>query len=178
MNAQELYHQRLDEGNDMSDCMPTLLEYAHRPSVMRVTEFGTRRGNSTAAFLHAAVVRLDCYDLDFGNLDRALYEKIAEEKGITLRFFQEHTERAKIAPCDLLLVDSYHSYGQVSQELLCADRVARYIAFHDTVKFGQRGEQGERGILDAISEFLSKHPEWLPEANIEGRYGMIILRRD
>jgi len=77
-----------------------------------------------------------------------------------------------------MLVDSYHSYEQVKSELdLHADKVSKYILFHDTELFGARGQGGEEGVWKAIQEFLDTNPQWqLVERRINCN-GMTLIKR-
>ena len=77
----------------------------------------------------------------------------------------------------MLFLDTWHSYKQVNQELLQAQYVNKYIAFHDTILYGKVGSGGEKGILYAIDEFLFNNRNWHKiEENTDGN-GMIIIAR-
>jgi hypothetical protein len=49
--------------------------------------------------------------------------------------------------------------------------------FHDTVSFGTLGEDGIKGVNDAINEFLAEHPEWVKVHEAFNNNGFLIIER-
>ncbi len=126
-----------------------------------VTEFGTRDGVSTTAFLHARPRRLVSYDLDYCLGARRRLERLAGPVNFT--FQQADVRQVVIEPTDLLFIDTHHVYEQLKEELrLHADKVSRYIVLHDTEAYGEQGggeqgfEPGRRGLKAALQEFLAE----------------------
>ncbi len=128
-----------------------------------VTEFGTRTAVSTAAFAFAYPEWLHCYDTDLKPeaLDLA---RVAQAAGIDMALCQHNVLQVEIEETDLLFIDTWHCYEQLSAELaLHASKVKRYIVMHDTETFKLYGEPpaGERfgqrrGLQPAIEEFLGE----------------------
>ena len=88
------------------------------------------------------------------------------------------TRKVEIAETDLMLVDSLHIYEQVKAELeLHASKVKKYLVFHDTTTYADRGEFDGRGIWPAIQEFLDSHPEWIMHERRTNNNGLTILKR-
>lgn len=53
----------------------------------------------------------------------------------------------------------------------------KYIGFHDTFIFGKNGEDGGKGLLQAIDEFINGHPEWKREYHTNNNNGLTIIKR-
>jgi cephalosporin hydroxylase len=144
-----------------------------------VVELGTGQCTMDRIFLRYDV-KLDTYDIE-DCPDTFLEEAKAAGRDVT--FHKEDTLKAEIPETDLLFIDSFHSYEQVKTELeLHASKAKRYIVFHDTILFSERGQDtldGEetRGILSAIEEFLESHPEWNIVYNSKEGNGMIVVKK-
>jgi len=161
--------------SDIRELLPILLKYAG--AVRRVTEFGTRDGYSTIAFLAARPLRLTCYDLQWTPRIEQL-EGLAREAGVEWTFHkQDILKLREIAPTDLLFIDSRHTREQVAHELTLSHMVERFILLHDTETFAMRGEGAGEGIWPGISQFLRSHPEWDIHAVYTNSNGLTILRR-
>lgn len=77
---------------------------------------------------------------------------------------------------DLLFLDTKHTYQRVRQELeTFGPRSRRYIVLHDTQIYGERGEDGGPGILQAVREFLNQRPEWETVFHTRQQYGLTVL---
>lgn len=174
MTLQDKFHNLLLAGTDISEHLPTLLKYAKECS--HITEFGTRTGVSTVAFLLAKPARLLCYDIE-RQKEVDYLEEQAKLLKVDFKFLLEDTRRAKIEETDLLFIDTLHSYSQLVAELKSAPKVSKYIIFHDTVTYGNVGEGGGKGLLLAIDEFLSLNPEWIEKERWLNNNGLLVLER-
>lgn len=162
---------------DILEHMPLLRLLASQCE--HVTEFGVRTGNSTIAFLAGLERRggvLESYDIG-----PPLFVLPREIPPVWWAFHQADTSRLEaIAPTDLLFVDTLHTYEQVRAELVHADKVRKYLVFHDTVLNGEHGEGGQPGILRAIGEFLeSQQPagRWRVLCHMRNSNGLMVLER-
>jgi hypothetical protein len=170
-----LYLDRL-RGHDLSAHMEDL--YALARECNTVTEFGTRSGNSLAAFMAARPDRITCYDLDFSKLQKYLFNAAAKELGVELRLIEQDTNLVDIEITDLLLLDSRHTKEQVANELKNAERVQKFIALHDTLRYGGKGENGASGILEALDAFLNGPGQDWEIKDIDTRQnGLTVLKR-
>jgi hypothetical protein len=173
----ELYQQALSTPSDIWEHLPTLHRLAE--GCEHVTEFGTRRGCSTRAFLHAQPQVLVSYGL-VREPDVDLLEEAARQAGRPrFRFVQADVLQVEIEETDLLFVDTFHVYEQTRRELaLHAARARKYLVFHDTTTFAESGEgEGSRGIWPAIEEFLRDHPDWRLQVRLTNNNGLTILER-
>ena len=95
------------------------------------------------------------------------------------KFFQADVLEIEIEETDLLFIDTYHTYGQLSKELeLHGNKSRRYLIFHDTVTFGERGEDHKKpGIIKAIDEFLWENKHWSVRESFINNNGLVVLER-
>jgi hypothetical protein len=177
------YQQACSTPGDIVEHLPMLCAYAAR--CQRVTEMGTRYGNSTVAFLAAQPLELVCYDIS-----EISVQTIAQLRTMTGRtkmtFYQKSVLEVEIEPTDLLFIDTYHIYPQLQQELqLHAGKVKKWIILHDTESFGVDGEPlpGQtpvpgQGIMRAVHEFLAANQgSWSVEYKTDKCNGLMVLQR-
>jgi cephalosporin hydroxylase len=162
--------------SDINEHLPTLRKYAEK--CQHVTELGTRYGNSTVAFMVARPARFVTYDVAYN--EKIDYLKLmAKETGVNFEFRLENPKEIELT--DLLFIDTNHHVEQCSFELLLhAGKARKYIAFHDTTTFWEKGQGHERGggLRYAIEPFLKSHPEWRIEYRSEANNGLLVLERN
>ena len=171
-----LYLKTMDTKSDINEHIPTLLKFAEE--CQYITEFGTRHGNSTIAFMKSKPKRLDCYDINRTPVIDIL-SKIAKETDLDFNFHQEDVLDTEIQPTDLLFIDTLHTYDQIKAELaLHADKVGKYIIFHDTETYRENGElPGQNGIWPAIDEYMQKNKnKWELAQHFTNNNGLTIYR--
>lgn len=162
--------------SDINEHLPVLKSLAEE--VSHVTEFGVRHGASTRAFLNTNCV-LRSYDILHSAEVQTLFD-IALSKNKDVQYIIADVTKIDIVPTDLLFIDTLHNYSQLSIELaMHADRVNKYIAFHDTHTYGTRDENSSDniGLLPAIIEFLIKNPEWKFKEHRVNNNGLTIIER-
>jgi hypothetical protein len=171
------YSHYCSRRSDINEHMPTLYQYALE--CKHITEMGVRDVVSTWAFLKANPTRLISYDIMRSkNIDNAIIA--AKEKGIEFEFHQKNVLNVDIEDTDLLFIDTLHQHDQLTQELnLHADKVRKYIIFHDTSKFAYTDEVtgNKGGLWPAIETFLSNHPEWQIKERYTNNNGLTIIER-
>lgn len=146
-----------------------------------ITEFGVRDGVSTAAFLSGLPKVMRCYDLEKSE-NIGMLEEVAGEDGlgVDFKFLREDTRFAQIEETDLLFIDSLHQYSTIKKELDgSADRVRKYIVFHDTTKFWEYEPNNPcyvEGIGRAIQELLAGGG-WEVVARYREGCGLMVIRR-
>lgn len=183
----ELYRAACeDKTSDIYYHLPQLKAYASE--CPHVTEFGTRRGNSTLAFLSANPDKLISYDLGKWK-DIETLEYWAKNSNINYTFIQANVLEIDIETTDLLFIDTFHTYSQLKAELKRhASKASKYIALHDTTTFGEVGEPSYeavsthsmncgRGIWKAVEEFMTANPEWSIAYKTEENNGLTILKK-
>jgi predicted O-methyltransferase YrrM len=161
--------------------------YQHMPTLrllargLRCVELGVRYGTSTIALLAARPASLFSVDIQAFETHPLLWE-LAQSENIPFKLTIIDDLLIEIPDCDLLFIDTLHTYTQLSKELaLHAHRSTKYIVFHDIVSFGERNEDpadtAGPGLLPAIMEFLQHNPQWKIASFYFNNNGLLILER-
>ena len=169
----ELRYRRLcEERTDINEHLPTLFNLATQ--CRTVTELGVCHAVSTSAFVAARPEQLRCCDI-VRQSEVDTVAKQAADAGIQFSFELGDSRQIEARACDLLFIDSRHTRDQLAAELeLHGPLVARWIVLHDTVTFGERGEDGGEGLLPAVREFLARHP-WRIAKEYTNNNGLMVL---
>lgn len=174
MDYEQEYLDACNRDTDIHEHLPWISEITSK--CKHATELGVGYAQSTRAFLRHDI-ELHSYEI-LPYDSTVLYFDAAKQSGRNVTLHICSTLETEIDPTDVMLVDSYHSYEQVAQELkLHANKVRKYIFFHDTTLYGDRGQGHERGIWPAIDEFLSSHPEWELLERRDNNNGMTLIGR-
>ena len=161
---------------DIVEHMPTLQKYAGMSD--RVIEFGVRDGSgSTAAFLAGCPGELISYDIS--SCPHGLAER-AVTLGVPFEFHQTNVLTVEVQECDLLFIDTVHTYEQLKAELeMHGNKATKWLIFHDTVTFGAKGEDGSTpGLMQAIDEFLEENHHWSVKEVFNNNNGLLVLERE
>ena len=187
----EKYNYHKDTPSDINEHLPTLLEYAKKCD--HVTEMGTRSVVSAWALMLANPQKLVCYDIErHSNVDEL--ESLAKEYNVNLEFIEADVLKTEIEETDLLFIDTFHTYEQLTRELtLHSHKAKKYLAFHDTTSFGFRDEadyhcvsdevknieKRRTGLVPAIDEFMKSELGscWEVEKIYMNNNGFTILKR-
>jgi hypothetical protein len=168
--------QRLcGEEHDISEHLGLLRGLACDPEVGMIVEIGFRTGVSATA-LATADKPLHCYDIEPCAVARGKLAALAPR----FRFHQGDSLKVEIPVCELLHIDSLHTYKHLREELRIHARFCRkWIALHDTETFGKIGKDGTKpGLVAAIDQFLSENEgEWTRHLHLTNNNGMTLLRR-
>lgn len=164
--------------SDIYQHMPTLKRYAEQCN--HVTELGVRTIVSTWAWLEARVPTIRCYDLNDPPAD-ALSEvtTYASESGLDFTFTRADVLQTQLEPTELLFIDTWHVYPQLTEELRLHGEVAsKFMIFHDTTLYAHIGEDGSpRGLKDALDEFLFLTDSWKIREIFTNNNGLTVLER-
>lgn len=171
---EEKFEHYKQEKGDIEEHMYTLYTLANECD--SVVELGTRKLVSTWAFLLAKPKFLTCVDIvhpySYGDEGRENFDlaiRCAKEEFINFEFIYDDDLNIEIPECDLLFIDTEHTYDQVTSELnLHASKVKKYIIFHDTIIME---------VYQAICEFLFCHNEWGTYLEFTNNNGLIVLRK-
>jgi predicted O-methyltransferase YrrM len=147
-----------------------------------VTEFGVRSGVSTRALMAGLRSRgkgnkLISFDVVDNAKDTLMSLSVASDVDFTF-YVTSTLTTVPIAPTDMLFIDSYHTYEQLTAELKRhGDSVRRWIVFHDTKTFGSIGEDGTiPGLRQAITEYC-RVSEFEVVYNWNENNGMMAIER-
>lgn len=167
-----IYEALMSAPGDIEKHMPKLKELAEKCS--SVTEF-SHRVKSLGAFASASNrPKIVSYNLEGNAVEANVLKELLPD---TLFLDKKpSSEIESIEDTDLLFIDSTHTYDYVSNELKkFAKNVKKYIVFHDTVLFGQRGEDGKDGLWRVITEFLKANRDWFIAWHTDEQYGLTVL---
>jgi len=120
------------------------------------------------------------YDVQYNSRIEYL-KKVARDNNLSFDFRLENVEQIELEETDLLFIDTNHHVEQCSVELrLHADKARKYIIFHDTTTFWEKGQGHEigHGLRYAIEPFLESHPEWTQVYRAMNNNGLMILGRN
>lgn len=166
MTLEERYEELCRTPSDVNEHLPTLRKYADECE--HVTEMGVRGCVSLHAFLVSKARKVVAYDI----------ANVAVPDCDKLTFINADVLTVEIEPTDMLFVDTLHTYDQLKSELIRhSQKVSRYIGMHDTDMFGWGGEDGGRGLVPAILEFLAANPDWRECYQTNKNNGLTILKR-
>lgn len=147
-----------------------------------IIELGTRSVVSTWAFLAARPWFVLSVDIENAHLVAvATCAEVCRDAGQLWEFKLADSLTMEPAPCDLLFIDTLHVYAQLRAELKRhGPHARRWIALHDTEKYGDVGDFGTTpGLKAAVNEFLAS-PEGAPfeiALHLTNCCGLTVLRR-
>ena len=171
----EQYEFQCKRNSDINEHLPILKKYSEECD--HITEMGVRDVVSTWAFLMGNPKKLISYDICQIN-ENMILDSI-KDTNIEFQFILSDTTKIEIEETDLLFIDTLHTYEQLKVELeLHGNKSKKYIIFHDTILFGNRGERGDIGLNPAIIEFIEKNPHWIKHEVFTNNNGLTILKRN
>ena len=167
---------------DISEHLNTLKQYGDMCNI--IVELGVNEGISTSAWALSLVEnnqpyrKVYCYDYIKQPIMDEFLKECGEEE-INLKFILANDLEVEIPECDLLFVDTLHEGSQLREELkLHADKVKKWIIFHDTESFRWRGVRpGTEGLQPAIDDFLINNKEWFLKQHFTNCNGLTIIER-
>ncbi len=174
------------------ECRRTGRTEVNAPSGGHVTEIGMRWGNgSTTAFLAGMPAQLISWELEPLHL---VYQHTLDlARSVAFGAWPDGTPRTRwqprtgdslqvtTEPTDMIFFDSLHTAKHLLAEVMRHGNKARkFLAFHDTVTFGMRGEDDkEPGLRAAINRFQKEHfPLWRMVEDRKNCNGLVVLQRE
>jgi len=180
------YQAQLNANTDINEHIYDLYQLAC--DCKHVTEFGSRYGSSTRAFLKAPVT-LRAYDLELHKPLMDLFQ-MAQSVGKDVKYEQGNTLEIAVESTDMLFIDTWHTQQQLRAELERHGNIARkYMVFHDTHTYGVRDELLDwssnpdrsavphQGLLPAVIDFVIANPQWRFKKHKTNNNGLTILER-
>ena len=145
-------------------------------------ELGVKHGASATALLLGC--NGDVWGFDIAMTPEA--RRLGELAGNRWHYVIGDSRTADVPDCDLMFIDSMHNYEHVRAELEAhADKVSKYLVFHDTITFGSFGAvdesgrtvEGVLGIRPAIDELMMRDQTWFIERHDTHSHGLLVLER-
>ena len=185
MKASEVLPRITGHCVDMWQHFPTLQTLA--ADCQSVVEMGVRGGCSAWALLaglqdSTAEDRWMIY-LDINDCKNAELEKSAQESGVKIEFIRGDSRHVEVPECDLLFIDTLHTYGQLVLELgLHHGSAKKFIVMHDVeAPWGYKNEVDDGspnlGLKQAVYDFLLAHKEWKIKEWYPNCHGLAVLER-
>jgi hypothetical protein len=119
------------------------------------TEFGVMQGATLAAAMLTNIKSIRAYDINLKTYEHAArhFEIYASQNDIDFTITTASTLDIDIDITDLLYIDTFHSYPQLSAELKKHhNNVQKYIVCHDT--------HAKPRLAVAIAEFIEENKNW------------------
>lgn len=179
---EKIFNEKHITSGDINEHLPVLKKYSEECDV--IVELGVRKIVSTWAFLLGKPKKLISVDIkhpkEYNSTELPLVEEISKEIGVDFNFILSDSRTVDIPECDLLFIDTLHTYNQIKKELeVHANKVNKYIILHDTETFRTIGEvNGEVGIWLAVEEFLSTNLEWKIVEELKNNNGLTVIKRN
>ncbi len=186
---EDIYQRHLKRKTAITDHLPRLRDLAK--GCETVVELGVKHGASSSAFLLEAD-RVISYDIAPTPDARRLQEVAGDRWCYRI----EDSRTAKPEPCELLFIDSLHTYEQMRMELnRHAPSAEGMIVFHDVTTFGEIGADGETGrhswqyivgesvpvehmgIRPSIDELMIRDRSWRILKRYTDSHGLLVLSR-
>jgi hypothetical protein len=191
---QKKYRINKDTPSDINEHLDVIFELSKQCDTL--VEMGVRWVVSTWAMLASKPKKMISYDISYHDktkIDEVI--KAASEEGIDYQFILSDVLQIDIDGCDLLFIDTLHTYSQLRQELeKHAKFVNKFIVLHDTETFGNIDENvyqhasskatllsGNVGLKNAISDFLTEEGEgknWKIKHVYTNNNGLTVLERN
>jgi cephalosporin hydroxylase len=186
VTLQSAYLDRLSRDSDITEYLPFLYEQARSREGVRVLELGTRKGNSTLAFLAGAkesgghVWSNDVTNVALDPEGMAPWARhplwtftCGDDMDVTVQSLLP-------ARCDVLFIDTSHEYEHTLAELrVFMPRVAPggIALFHDTNVYDWPG-YGWSGDVPPVQQALDEYCAETGRSweNMPGEYGLGVIR--
>jgi predicted O-methyltransferase YrrM len=186
INVHSGYLDRLSKWSDIQEYLPFLYETAKSYPKVRVLELGTRKGNSTLAFLAGAKTvdgSVTSVDLDrvTDNPDGMLaWRNVPYWRFIQGSDLDEAVQALLPVEVDVLFIDTSHEYEHTLQELrLYMPRVVKggVALFHDTKLkswYGYEPPIDAAPVTQALNDYCDQ--EGISWEELPGVYGLGVIR--
>lgn len=183
--VQEIFRRNCEHAGNINDHLP-LLHWLSTESE-GVTEFGVDKGVAASALIAGQELRKSNmqngwyrgYDVNklCGNYLKR-FKNCLVRSDIEIEFVNKSTTTIQpIEPTDLLLIDTEHNEDTIRKELMLhAVSVRKWIVLHDTVTFGEEGENKSGfGILFGIEDLLTD--DWQLKYDSPRNNGLAVFER-
>ncbi len=121
-------------------------------------------------------------------------QTLTDALGISFELVQTPYMSIQIKPCDMLFIDSLHTYRHLMHELeTFSPKVRKFIALHDTSdpwgsqedsayngnysEYPKEYSSKKKGLWPAVKDFLAAHPEWQLKKRYLNNHGLTVLER-
>lgn len=194
-----MYENNATTPSDINEHLPVLCELAKECSSVTaigiknmVSVWGMLEGLSQGSSTKRTFVGYDTYAPPMDVVVQA--ETLTSALGIGFNIVQTPYMAIQIKPCDMLFIDSLHTYCHLTHELeTFSPKVNKYIALHDTsapwgnqedsaysgdyTEYPKEYSRKKKGLWPAVKDFLAAHPEWQLRTRYTNNHGLTVLER-
>ncbi len=166
----EWFEQAKKQPSDFHEHVQTLRDLASKCE--HVSQIGIWGKPSRIALSHNGAAFVD-----YAPGDRPEWAELKRLKGdkFTGKVWQPFAE---IEETDLLFIDTYHTAEETLNLFTRhSPKVRKYLVVHTTEIFGEKGDNGQSGVLIGVREFLRNHREWNVLRRDTNNYGLIVLSK-
>ena len=150
-----------------------LTAYASKDEVKIICELGIKQGGSTAALLITQPDELYSYDIRISQIKSNLFRRLSGRTKLSI--IEADSTQVKCVPCDMLVIDTYHTQEHIAIELqLHAPQVRHYIVCHDANY--PKGSKPEGMLRATITEYANKNG-WVVDMDDPTATGTMAIRR-
>lgn len=172
-NVDDVFNWACRTPRDLNLHLPRLKELAAKCDY--VAEI-TKRRESSVALLAARPKKLVSLHSEHETLLANLGVQVSREGATDWQLVFGDSLTASLGPCDMLFIDSQHTYSRLTAELeRFAPTVSRFIVMHDTQLYGKVGEDKQPGLMHAIADFLTKNPNWFIVSHTTKQFGLTVM---
>ena len=180
--------------SDINEHLPTIKKYAEECET--IVELGVRIPIFTFALMMGKPKKLTSVDILHpnhfgGGYELELVYEYAKQENIEFSFILNDSISFDFEKCDLLFIDTWHTYKQLISELIThQERVSKYIILHDTTTYAFDDEanwaqspesnfvgEEKKGLWRAVEDFLVHFPNWELYERYTNNNGLSILKR-
>src|SRR3990167_3186410 len=169
-SIEDIYKLRCGQASDINEHLPVLKDYASKAE--SIVELGVREMVSTWALLAGRPKEMLAVDIVYPKqFNVREVEELCEKEGIDFKFTLGDSLKIDLPKCDLLFIDTIHTYEQLSKELKRhGNKVNKFIILHDTTSC-------EEELLPVVNEFLESNPRWAVDKVYKNNNGITILKK-
>ena len=180
--------------SDINEHLPVIKDFASECDT--IVELGVRIPISTFALMMGKPKKLISVDIlhpsHFGGAhELELVYEYAKQENIDFSFILNDSISFNFEKCDLLFIDTWHTYKQLISELIThQEKVSKYIILHDTTTYAFSDEANwaqspeanfigdkKQGLWNAVEDFLSHFPNWELYKRYTNNNGLSVLKR-
>lgn len=176
MSPTALYSWARSTPRDIEKHFDTLREYADKCET--VVEITGRR-ETVIPFLVSKAKTIYTFGAEYDLLVKNFRtNRYSTNKDYKFRLVNKTADVQDIEQTDLLFLDMEHNEKDVWDALTrFGDKVNKYLVFHDTSAFGEKGDNGGPGVMPAIRRWLKEKPEWTVVYSSDIQHGLLVLSR-
>lgn len=176
MGIETMYESACGSRTDINEHLPTLRLLSSM--CRQVVELGTGRMNSTVAIAAGGPELLVTVD----SVERtavSVLQSAHDCKTKIVHVVQDSREPVPVTGyVDMVFIDSKHTREHVLAELESySEMCSRWFVLHDSIAYGEHGEDGCLGIMHGVREFIAKNSKWFIKAEWRNNNGLLLLEK-